>query len=256
MEALVVNDEPAVLTALTMMLKREFQVHAFGDAISAWDFLESHGAVTVAILDLYMPKVNGWDLARILNTADDPEIRAMPVVICSSVAGGPDLEVLCKENGALGLLPFPLPPEDFLKQLWELLGGKDGELGKVLIYTTPVATPLGRSLQELLGHQGFQADHRSSPEGLEGRHDVYMLTDDFPPEELQRMLDDLRAENSRAVALVFSQDSSSERVYELNQLGADLVINYQVDALQLMHLIRRERRRRELYHTYGYQQRR
>ncbi len=257
LEAVLLNDERDALELLAAFLGREFKVHKFMKPSLALDFLEQHGSVDLLLLDLYMPKVDGWDFARLVTTHEEEAIRKIPVVICSSIAGGPDAEQLCLENGARGLLPFPTDAEPFLQRIWELLAGNASDRERILVSTTQTASALGRSLVELLEGRGFLVEYQLAQEVRpSAAYDHFFLTDDLPRTELVSQLEAIREFNPRAVAFIFSQDTGSERVRELSELGADLVINYQVDARELVHLIRRERRRRELYHTYGLHPRR
>jgi CheY-like chemotaxis protein len=86
------------------------------DGVEALDYLYRRGAhagrapshPVVVLLDLKMPKVNGLEVLRELK--NDPELRAIPVVVLTSSRETPDLE----ECYRLGVNAYVVKPVNFV----------------------------------------------------------------------------------------------------------------------------------------------
>jgi len=63
------------------------------------------------LLDILLPKLDGWDVLRALKA--DPDLRAIPVLVLSVV----DRQELGKELGAATFLVKPVQREAVLEQL-------------------------------------------------------------------------------------------------------------------------------------------
>ena len=77
---LLVDDEPMFLEALRALLDRDDRVEIVGTANSSHEALVLAGSVhpDVALVDLRMPGMNGFDLTRHL-LATEPELRVLAV---------------------------------------------------------------------------------------------------------------------------------------------------------------------------------
>jgi CheY-like chemotaxis protein len=112
------NDVELTLTALqTLNLANEIAVvHNGSDVI---DFLRSRNAFAgrppvqpaVVLLDLKMPRVDGWDTLRQIRA--DAELRTVPIVILTSSREESDL-VKGYELGANGYVVKPVDFEQFI----------------------------------------------------------------------------------------------------------------------------------------------
>jgi len=86
-----VDDDPFQLEWVQAVFEGEYQVGAYPDAESALSQLqqlESEEKPTVAILDLDLPGMNGYELCRHLRT--DPELEDMAILILSARDSLPD----------------------------------------------------------------------------------------------------------------------------------------------------------------------
>ncbi|MDQ3280395.1 MAG: response regulator [Acidobacteriota bacterium] len=102
---LVVDDDPGIRKMIIAALRRGDLPYTFieaGNGREALDLMhEQHPHVVV--LDLMMPMVSGWDVLRA--RADDPELRAIPVIV---VSANRDPEVATAVNaGICAFLPKP-----------------------------------------------------------------------------------------------------------------------------------------------------
>jgi len=79
---LVVEDDPTIRCLVNDVLVEEgISVVAVEDGARALDVLEELHP-SVILLDLYMPRVNGWEFLRAMKQRN----AEIPIVICSAVA--------------------------------------------------------------------------------------------------------------------------------------------------------------------------
>jgi two-component system nitrogen regulation response regulator NtrX len=105
---ILVDDEPAVLSALTLLLETlSFRVTSFSSGQEALLYLATGGKASLFLCDLRMPGLNGMDtLAKMMEIA--PEI---PFVLISAHATKEDVRAAIAK-GARGFLGKPFSPEE------------------------------------------------------------------------------------------------------------------------------------------------
>jgi CheY-like chemotaxis protein len=109
---LVVDDEESVRSMLEMVFSLEDMdvtlAHDGDDAI----MLAQIDPPDVVVLDIMMPRVDGWTVAGQLRT--DPRLRNIPIVICSALNG--DEHVLRGwEHGAAAFIAKPFNTEELVQ---------------------------------------------------------------------------------------------------------------------------------------------
>ncbi len=83
---LVVNDDPSIVGMLSARLsKRGFTVLTAGDGEAALDQMRAQRPHLV-ILDVMMPKMSGWEVARSIR--HDPELEAIKIVMLTAIGEG------------------------------------------------------------------------------------------------------------------------------------------------------------------------
>ena len=83
---LVVDDDADIREALSAMLGEEgYDVLAAADGQEALEKLEAGARPTVIVLDLMMPRMNGFDFLERVRESDD--LRRIPVVVLSANRG-------------------------------------------------------------------------------------------------------------------------------------------------------------------------
>ena len=101
-EVFIVDDDPLVLNALTVVLSREgYQVTGFAEGASFLAAAKSR-APTCVILDVHMPGQSGLDILKELNAQQYPA----PIFIISGVGDIP-MAVEAIKNGALDFIEKP-----------------------------------------------------------------------------------------------------------------------------------------------------
>lgn len=116
-KVLIVDDQPEILMSVSRMLNKQYQVFALPDGEQALNFLKKH-RVEAFILDIDMPKMNGFELAGRIKQKDEYE-RAPILFLTSNVAK----ETIMKAPlyGAKGFIAKPVNKEVILSKLDSLL---------------------------------------------------------------------------------------------------------------------------------------
>ncbi len=81
---LVVDDDPDLVESLAMKLEsKDFRVEKAYDGVEAWDKIKTERP-TLVILDVMMPRKNGYELCEELKTSE--EYKGIVVVLLTAVA--------------------------------------------------------------------------------------------------------------------------------------------------------------------------
>lgn len=116
---LIVDDEPNIVISLEYLLKREgWETSVAGDGEAALAALESQPPPDLVILDVMLPRLNGFEVCRRIRA--DPRWRALRILMLT--AKGRDIEM---EKG-LGLgadayVTKPFSTKDLVARIHALL---------------------------------------------------------------------------------------------------------------------------------------
>jgi CheY-like chemotaxis protein len=101
---LVVDDEPSLVEAIASVLEDEgYAVTTAGDGLTALRAMHDGLRPCLAILDLMMPTMSGWELRAAM--LSDPTLANIPVAIVSAFARG---EMSTLQPSAVLQKPFEL----------------------------------------------------------------------------------------------------------------------------------------------------
>lgn len=80
---LVVDDNPDALRAMSELLQFEgFQVLTAQNGLDALNKMKAAGHISLVLLDLWMPVMDGWEVLR--RKASDDGIAKIPVIVVSA----------------------------------------------------------------------------------------------------------------------------------------------------------------------------
>ena len=80
---LVVDDDPDIREALRDVLEQErYDVAEAGNGREALTYLASHAAPSAILLDLFMPVMDGWQLAERIQST--PEFAGIPLIVVTA----------------------------------------------------------------------------------------------------------------------------------------------------------------------------
>ncbi len=116
---LVVDDSQTIRALYTELLTQSgFETRVARDGIEAWEQIEHH-APNLVLMDIVMPRMNGYELCRKLR--DKPETQDIPVIMVSSKDQEFDRYWGLKQ-GANAYITRPCRPDELLRTVNELLG--------------------------------------------------------------------------------------------------------------------------------------
>ena len=104
---LVVDDDVDACWALSEVLQSEgFDTLCAGDGQAAWELMHQEPTPDLVVLDLMMPKMDGWTFR--MHQRRDPELAQIPVVVVSSAK-------MIDDDGLAGIFAKPLNLPPFLE---------------------------------------------------------------------------------------------------------------------------------------------
>lgn len=119
---LVVDDEPDITLAFSMGLEDSgFEVDAFNDPLLALESFKEKKSYDLALLDIKMPKMNGFELCREIRKVNDK------VKVCFATAFDiqkeeEDLKTLAASNEKPIIIRKPTSIDDLIKRVKMELG--------------------------------------------------------------------------------------------------------------------------------------
>lgn len=121
MPILIVDDEPSIRTMLGDLLEDEgYATTTAVDGVDALAHLTTAGEQPCLILlDVMMPRMNGWELLKILQ--QHPTLEAIPVVILSAQTVQPQR---VGTRNVVAHLTKPIDLEQLLRLVYSSCGGE------------------------------------------------------------------------------------------------------------------------------------
>jgi chemosensory pili system protein ChpA (sensor histidine kinase/response regulator) len=116
---LIVEDDPDVASLATRWLEEKgYGVEHVKDGPSAVEFLKNQPLPTLVLLDIMLPKMDGFEVLRRIRT--DGRTKALPVVVITSFSRDRD-EARAREIGVSDYIVKPLMRLDFMKRIEHIL---------------------------------------------------------------------------------------------------------------------------------------
>lgn len=240
---------------LTAFGHRALEAHDGSEGIE----LARHEKPDLILLDIHMPRMDGYEVARRLNA--DPECRKIPIVAVTALAMVGDREKILA-SGFSGYIAKPLDPETFATQVQGFIRGahppslppkpewpqpvfsaappsqRKGAL-LLLVDNTRANVELARTILEPCGYEvldassvkeGFALAKQTKPDMIIS--DIHMLHQDGY-DFLRMMRADPQLSNIPFIFLTSSVLSLDERERAL-RLGATKYISRPIDPQQLL----------------------
>jgi CheY-like chemotaxis protein len=105
----VIEDDPGISFVLSELLESEgFKVQVAENGVVALELLQKHGVPSLILLDMIMPKMNGWEFAKEFTEKYD---HLCPIIAMTAAA---DAQQRAKDINAVDLIEKPF---DFDKLL-------------------------------------------------------------------------------------------------------------------------------------------
>lgn len=116
-KVLITEDEPNIVESLTFILTRAgYEVAAVADGEAAMQQLQAERP-DVMILDLMVPKLNGFEVLK--RVKGDPALASLPVLVLSAKGQAHDKQ-LAEEIGADDFVTKPFSNRDLVERIGRL----------------------------------------------------------------------------------------------------------------------------------------
>ena len=113
-KVLVVDDDIRNIFALTSALESKgLQIATARDGLEALEIIESHKDIDIILMDIMMPRMDGYEAIRHIRKNPDARINKLPIVALTAKAMKEDHE-RCIEAGASDYLPKPINLENLM----------------------------------------------------------------------------------------------------------------------------------------------
>ncbi len=120
---LIVEDDADLRSVEAEVLGAEgFEVRTAGDGLEALEAIDTTGAPALILLDLRMPRLNGWDLAERLRANE--QLRRVPIIV---VAAHLAIAEEASSIGARAWLHKPVSIDHLLAVVRRVFGERSGE---------------------------------------------------------------------------------------------------------------------------------
>lgn len=147
-----------VATDSLAQLSPNFRVSTAADGHEALAFLEKNDC-DLLLLDLRMPGMDGFQLARLLREHPLARLRTLPIIALTASVVGAEIE-MCQSSGMDGYVPKPFRLSHFADEIVRVLPEK----AAVLLPDQPVPQPAAPAVTDLSAFEKLTAD-------LPGQHD-------------------------------------------------------------------------------------
>ncbi|MBN8707292.1 MAG: response regulator [Bacteroidetes bacterium] len=111
---LIVDDEPSMIAVSTLFLEENgFNVLSFTDGNEAGQYLtNNHPAISLAVLDVFMPVINGWETAKILESF----YPGLPILFVTGETNEKQLQTVLPDSVSVSIFK-PFSPETFINAI-------------------------------------------------------------------------------------------------------------------------------------------
>lgn len=105
----IIEDDPGISFVLSELLEGEgFIVQVAENGVEALELLHKHGVPSLILLDMIMPKMNGWEFAKVFTEKYD---HLCPIIVMTAAA---DAKQRAKDINAVDLIEKPFDFDQFL----------------------------------------------------------------------------------------------------------------------------------------------
>ncbi len=118
---LIIEDDPLMQRMYQKAFSFDkYEVSVAGDGVEGLDKVRAEKP-TVVLLDVMMPKMNGLEtLAKI---KADPEIKSIPVIMLTNLAGSADAEKALESGAVKYIVKSEQEPKEVVKMVKEIIAG-------------------------------------------------------------------------------------------------------------------------------------
>ena len=253
---LIVNDDPAQLRMAGRLIERGGHESILCEtAAEALKVVQSGDALDLIVADLYMPKIDGWRLCRLLRSPAFPATNHTPILVLSATFAGIDAEEITRQIGANAFLSAPYDPRDLMHVTEKLLEGQaERRLPSVLVGEGSEAQR--NEIVRAFVAKGYEvleaADGGSLAEQVTQHHpEVVVLDNRLGDATAADLLPQLRTPGPDRVIVVMIEGPTAELAIDLLQAGADAYVPMPPDTGELLDVVTESLRQRSFLRVQG-----
>jgi PAS domain S-box-containing protein len=245
---LIVDDDPVQLQILIKTMEKSGH-KAIGcmDGEEALKRLREVKAVDLIITDLYMPKIDGWKLCRLLRSVEFAEYNKIPILVISATFSGSDAEEITRELGANGFLAVPYNPGELRETVNNLLRGKtDKKKSSLLIVDDDDG--LRETMRDAFKEHGYEVFEAADGEQArsvfeQSRPEIVILDYHLPgQEDGSHLIEVFKTPQNQVAVLAITGDPDPDLAVKVTQMGADAFVHKPFKMQYLFDLCEKVRR--------------
>jgi two-component system cell cycle response regulator len=109
---LMIDDSKVMRKSALKMLGGEFDVIVAEDGQEGWDILRADSTIQVCFTDLSMPRINGYELLKLVRTSEDESLRSLPVIVVTGAENDDEAKEQALQAGATDFITKPFNSTD------------------------------------------------------------------------------------------------------------------------------------------------
>ena len=245
---LIVDDDPVQLQILIKTMEKSGN-KAVGckDGEEALKKLREVKTVDLIITDLYMPKIDGWKLCRLLRSVEFSQFNTVPILVISATFSGSDAEEITQELGANGFLAVPYNPDELRSTVNDLLQGKtDKKKSRVLIVDDDDG--LRETISDGFKEYGYDvyeaADGKQARSMFEkSRPEIIILDYHLPDQDDgSHLIEVFKKPQNQVAVIAITGDPDPDLAVKITRMGADAFVHKPFKMQYLFDLCEKVRR--------------
>jgi PAS domain S-box-containing protein len=250
-EIVVVNDDEVQLRVIGDVLRSGgYRVRTYADPEIALSALAEGPRPDALVVDLYMPRIDGWRFCRFLRAGDLPHLADLPILVASATFAGVDVESVTAAFGADGFMEIPFDPEHLVRTVEALIEQRNRRPRRLAVYLGVAEDPPSEELSKVLGGVGYDLVAETGGAGIPDGPAPYVVLVDTRREGAMETIRELAEPQGRSVIVGVSAGMTPETFLDILSAGADAVVNRPIDPLELVDLISDTSTARSLLRIY------
>ena len=200
-ELLVVDDSKVIRWAASKILSKEYTVREASDGQEAWRILHENRDIAAVFTDLQMEGTDGYELLKLIRSADDPRLLNLPVIVITGKDDDDKTKAQVLELGAT----------DFISKPFDTITLKN-RAAAYIDYSRKLADVEARVEQDKLtglANRNFLFAHGEKDLSLALRHDTEMTVALLEVDGFAEIINRFGKKTSAQILLKISQKISA-----------------------------------------------
>lgn len=109
---LMIDDSKVMRKSVAKMLGADFDILVAEDGVQGWEILQNDNTIQVVFTDLNMPRLNGYELLKLIRTSAEEGLRNLPVIVVTGAENDDEAKELALQQGATDFITKPFNSTD------------------------------------------------------------------------------------------------------------------------------------------------